>query len=93
MAGQRVPKERAARPVGRVHAQFEAKIGNLYETVRGRRVKLLRIQPATKECPDVMLGFGYLNEFDEVIRVGPHVDGFDMRERTACGLMVMVRRP
>lgn len=95
MAGQRVAKEQAAGragPAGRVHVQFEARIGNFYETVRGRRVKLLRIEPPNEDCPEAMLGFGYVDQFDKVIRLGPSVDGFDMRERMASKLMVRVER-
>ena len=97
MAGQRVPKEsaagRAAGPARQVHVQFEAKIGRLYLTRMGRVCKLLRVEPATKDRPDALLGFGYVDESNRVIRLGPSIDGFDMHERVASRLLTRVGAP
>ncbi len=96
MAGQRVSREAAAGralPTGRKVVQFEARIGYFYETIRGRRVKLLRIEPPTKDRADPLLGFGYVDEANRVIRIGPTVDGFDMEERIASKLLARVINP
>jgi hypothetical protein len=98
MAGQRVAKEqaagRAAGPAGRqVHAQFEAKIGRLFLTRMGRVCKLLRVEPPTKDRPDCLLGFGYVDLDNRVIRLGPSIDGFDMHERVASRLLTPVGKP
>ncbi len=97
MAGQRVSREAAAGragPAGRkVVVQFEARIGYFYETIKGRRVKLLRIEPPTKDRADPLLGFGYVDEANRVIRIGPTVDGFDMEERIASRLLTRVGQP
>lgn len=94
MAGQRVSKERAAGraagPARQVHVQFEAKIGRLYLTRMGRVCKLLRVEPSTKDRPDALLGFGYVDESNRVIRLGPSIDGFDMHERVASRLLTPV---
>ena len=89
MAGQRVSTQAA----GRKFVQFEARIGYFYETIRGRRVKLLRIEPPTKERADPLLGFGYVDDANQVIRIGPTVDGFDMEERIASRLLTRVVNP
>ena len=97
MAGQRVSREAAAgraSPAGRkVVVQFEARIGNLYLTRMGRVCKLLRIEPATADRPDRLLGFGYVDEHNVVLRQGPTVDGFDMHERVASRLLTRVGAP
>lgn len=96
MAGQRVAKEQAAGragPAGRVHVQFEARIGNLYLTRMGRVCKLLRIEPPSRDCPDSLLGFGYVDLDNRVIRMGPAIDGFDMLERVASKLLTRVGKP
>ena len=97
MAGQRVSKERAAGraagPASRQHVQFEARIGNLYLTRMGRVCKLLRVEPATKDRPDALLGFGYVDLDNRVIRLGPSIDGFDMHERVASRLLTPVGKP
>lgn len=93
MAGQRVSKEKAggrAPGPARQHVQFEAKIGRLYLTRMGRVCKLLRVEPATKDRPDALLGFGYVDLDNRVIRLGPSVDGFDMHERVASRLLTPV---
>lgn len=97
MAGQRVAKEqaagRAAGPTGRQHFLFEARIGTLYLTRMGRVCKLLRIEPPTRERADVLLGFGYVDLENKVIRLGPSIDGFDMNERVAARLLTRVGAP
>jgi hypothetical protein len=96
MAGQRVFTQAAAgraEPTGRQVLQFEARIGYFYETIRGRRVKLLRIEPPSKGRADPLLGFGYVDDANQVIRVGPTVDGFDMEERIASRLLTRVVNP
>jgi hypothetical protein len=96
MAGQRVSTQAAggrAAPTGRKVVQFEARIGYFYETIRGRRVKLLRIEPPSKGRADPLLGFGYVDDANQVIRVGPTVDGFDMEERVASRLLTRVVNP
>jgi len=96
MAGQRVSREAAAGragPAGRKVVQFEAHIGNLYLTRMGRVCKLLRIEPATADRPDRLLGFGYVDEHNVVLRQGPTVDGFDMHERVASRLLTRVGAP
>jgi hypothetical protein len=96
MAGQRVSREAAAGralPAGRKVVQFEARIGNLYLTRMGRVCKLLRIEPATADRPDRLLGFGYVDEHNVVLRQGPTVDGFDMHERVASRLLTRVGAP
>lgn len=96
MAGQRVSREAAAgraQGPGRQHVMFEARIGYFYETIRGRRVKLLRIEPPSKGRADPLLGFGYVDDANQVIRVGPTVDGFDMEERIASRLLTRVVNP
>jgi len=96
MAGQRVSREAAAGhalPTGRKVVQFEARIGNLYLTRMGRVCKLLRIEPATADRPDRLLGFGYVDEHNVVLRQGPTVDGFDMHERVASRLLTRVGAP
>ena len=96
MAGQRVSTQAAggrAAPTGRQVLQFEARIGYFYETIRGRRVKLLRIEPPSKGRADPLLGFGYVDDANQVIRVGPTVDGFDMEERIASRLLTRVVNP
>jgi hypothetical protein len=96
MAGQRVSREAAAGralPAGRKVVQFEARIGNLYLTRMGRVCKLLRIEPATADRPDRLLGFGYVDEHNVVLRQGPTVDGFDMHERVASRLLTRVGQP
>lgn len=96
MAGQRVSTEaaagRAAGP-GRVHSQFEARIGRLYVTRMGRVCKLLRVEPPTSDRPDSLLGFGYVDLQNKVIRQGPAIDGFDMHERVASRLLMPVGAP
>lgn len=96
MAGQRVSREAAAGrahgPV-RQHVQFQASIGTLYLTRMGRVCKLLRIEPPTKDRADCLLGFGYVDLDNKVIRLGPSVDGFDMHERVASGLLTRVGAP
>jgi hypothetical protein len=96
MAGQRVSREAAAGralPAGRKVVQFEARIGNLYLTRMGRVCKLLRIEPATADRADRLLGFGYVDEHNVVLRQGPAVDGFDMHERVASRLLTRVGQP
>jgi hypothetical protein len=96
MAGQRVSTQAAggrAAPTGRKIVQFEARIGYFYETISGRRVKLLRIEPPSKGRADPLLGFGYVDDANQVIRVGPTVDGFDMEERVASRLLTRVGAP
>ena len=97
MAGQRVTKEKAAGqaagPTGRQHFLFEARIGNLYLTRMGRVCKLLRIEPPTRDRADVLLGFGYVDLENKVIRLGPSIDGFDMNERVAARLLTPVGKP
>jgi len=96
MAGQRVSREAAAGralPNGRKVVQFEARIGNLYLTRMGRVCKLLRIEPATADRADRLLGFGYVDEHNVVLRQGPTVDGFDMHERVASRLLTRVGAP
>ena len=96
MAGQRVSKEKAAGragPAGRVHVQFEARIGNLYLTRMGRVCKLLRIEPPTADRAEPLLGFGYVDLQNKVMRIGPAVDGFDMHERVAARLLTRVGAP
>lgn len=96
MAGQRVSREAAAGralPTGRKVVQFEARIGTLYLTRMGRVCKLLRIEPATADRPDRLLGFGYVDEHNVVLRQGPTVDGFDMHERVASRLLTRVGQP
>ena len=96
MAGQRVFTQAAGGPclpTGRKVVQFEARIGYFYETIRGRRVKLLRIEPPSKGRADPLLGFGYVDDANQVIRVGPTVDGFDMEERVASRLLTRVVNP
>jgi hypothetical protein len=96
MAGQRVSREAAAGralPAGRKVVQFEARIGNLYLTRMGRVCKLLRIEPATADRADRLLGFGYVDEHNVVLRQGPAVDGFDMHERVASRLLTRVGAP
>jgi len=96
MAGQRVSREAAAGragPAGRKVVQFESRIGNLYLTRMGRVCKLLRIEPPTADRPDCLLGFGYVDEHNRVLRLGPSVDGFDMHERVASRLLTRVGAP
>jgi hypothetical protein len=96
MAGQRVSREAAAGralPTGRKVVQFESRIGNLYLTRMGRVCKLLRIEPPTADRPDCLLGFGYVDENNRVLRLGPSVDGFDMHERVASRLLTRVGAP
>ena len=96
MAGQRVSREAAggrAQGPGRQHVMFEARIGNFYVTIKGRKVKLLRIEPVTKNGGDRLLGFGYVDEQDRVIRLGPSIDGFDMHEGPASRLLTRVGAP
>jgi hypothetical protein len=96
MAGQRVSTQAAggrAAPTGRKVVQFEARIGYFYETIKGRRVKLLRIEPPAKDRADPLLGFGYVDDANQVIRIGPTVDGFDMEERVASRLLTRVVNP
>jgi hypothetical protein len=93
MAGQRVFTQAAAGragPTGRQVLQFEARIGYLYLTRMGRVCKLLRIEPPTADRPDSLLGFGYVDEHNRVLRIGATIDGFDMRERTASRLLTRV---
>jgi hypothetical protein len=70
--------------------QFEARIGNLYLTRMGRVCKLLRIEPPTSDRPDCLLGFGYVDDHNRVLRIGPSIDGFDMHERIASRLLTRV---
>ena len=96
MAGQRVSTQAAAgraAPTGRKVVQFEARIGNLYLTRMGRVCKLLRIEPPTADRPDSLLGFGYVDQDNRVVRIGATIDGFDMRERTASRLLTRVGAP
>jgi hypothetical protein len=96
MAGQRVSTQAAggrAAPTGRKVVQFEARIGNLYLTRMGRVCKLLRIEPPTKERADCLLGFGYVDDHNRVLRIGPSIDGFDMHERIASRLLTRVGAP
>ena len=96
MAGQRVFTQAAAGragPTGRQVLQFEARIGYLYLTRMGRVCKLLRIEPPTADRPDSLLGFGYVDEHNRVLRLGPSVDGFDMHERVASRLLTRVGAP
>lgn len=95
MAGQRVTAEAAAGRApgtapGRVDTQFEAKIGRLFLTRMGRMCKLLRVEPPTRDRPDSLLGFGYVDMEYRVIRVGATIDGFDMHERVASRLLTPV---
>ena len=93
MAGQRVSTQAAggrATPTGRKAVQFESRIGNLYLTRMGRVCKLLRIEPPTADRPDCLLGFGYVDEHNRVLRIGPSIDGFDMNERIASRLLTRV---
>lgn len=93
MAGQRVSTQAAggrATPTGRKVVQFESRIGNLYLTRMGRVCKLLRIEPPTADRPDCLLGFGYVDEHNRVLRIGPSIDGFDMHERIASRLLTRV---
>jgi hypothetical protein len=73
--------------------QFEARIGNLYLTRMGRVCKLLRIEPPTADRPDCLLGFGYVDEHNRVLRIGPSIDGFDMHERIASRLLTRIGQP
>jgi hypothetical protein len=96
MAGQRVSTQAAggrATPTGRQVLQFEARIGFLYLTRMGRVCKLLRIEPPTADRPDCLLGFGYVDQDNRVVRIGATIDGFDMRERTASRLLTRVGAP
>jgi hypothetical protein len=96
MAGQRVSTQAAggrATPTGRKVVQFEARIGNLYLTRMGRVCKLMRIEPPTADWPDSLLGFGYVDENNRVLRIGPSIDGFDMHERIASRLLTRVGAP
>ena len=97
MAGQRVSREaaagRAKGPALQQHVQFQARIGHLYLTRMGRVCKLLRIEPPTRDRADSLLGFGYVDEANRVIRLGPSVDGFDMHERVAARLLTRVGAP
>jgi hypothetical protein len=96
MAGQRVSTQAAggrAAPTGRKVVQFESRIGHLYLTRMGRVCKLLRIEPPTKDRADCLLGFGYVDEQNRVLRLGPSVDGFDMHERVASRLLTRVGAP
>lgn len=96
MAGQRVSKEKAggrAAVPARQHVQFEARIGNLYLTRMGRVCKLLRVEPPTADRAEALLGFGYVDLQNKVIRIGPSVDGFDMHERVAARLLTRVGAP
>ena len=96
MAGQRVFTQAAAGralPTGRQVLQFEARIGYLYLTRMGRVCKLLRIEPPTADRPDSLLGFGYVDENNRVLRIGATIDGFDMRERRASRLLTRVGAP
>jgi hypothetical protein len=96
MAGQRVFTPAAAGragPTGRQVLQFEARIGNLYLTRMGRVCKLLRIEPPTADRPDSLLGFGYVDDHNRVLRIGPSIDGFDMHERIASRLLTRVGAP
>jgi hypothetical protein len=93
MAGQRVFTQAAAGralPTGRQVLQFEARIGFLYLTRMGRVCKLLRIEPPTADRPDSLLGFGYVDQDNRVLRIGATIGGFDMRERTASRLLTRV---
>lgn len=96
MAGQRVSREAAAaraKGPAQQHVQFQARIGHLYLTRMGRVCKLLRIEPPTRDRADSLLGFGYVDEANRVIRLGPSVDGFDMHERVAARLLTRVGAP
>lgn len=96
MAGQRVSTQAAgglALSTGRKVVQFESRIGNLYLTRMGRVCKLLRIEPPTADRPDCLLGFGYVDQDNRVLRTGPSVDGFDMHERVASRLLTSVGAP
>ena len=96
MAGQRVSREAAAGRAlhaGRQLGQFEACIGNLYLTRMGRVCKLLRIEPPTADRADPLLGFGYVDQHNRVLRVGPSIDGFDMHARIAGRLLTRVGAP
>jgi hypothetical protein len=73
--------------------QFEARIGFLYLTRMGRVCKLLRIEPPTSDRPDCLLGFGYVDDHNRVLRIGPSIDGFDMHERIASRLLTRVGAP
>jgi hypothetical protein len=73
--------------------QFEARIGNLYLTRMGRVCKLLRIEPPTADRPDCLLGFGYVDQDNRVLRIGPSIDGFDMHERIASRLLTRIGQP
>ena len=96
MAGQRVSTQAAggrAALTGRKVVQFEARIGNLYLTRMGRVCKLMRIEPPTSDRPDSLLGFGYVDQDNRVLRLGPAIDGFDMNERVASRLLTRVGAP
>lgn len=96
MAGHRVSREAAggrAQGPGRQHVMFEARIGNLYLTRMGRVCKLLRIEPPTRDRADCLLGFGYVDLENKVIRLGPSIDGFDMNEGVAARLLTRVGAP
>ena len=96
MAGQRVSTQAAggrAWPTGRKVVQYESRIGNLYLTRMGRVCKLLRIEPPTSDRPDCLLGFGYVDEHNRVLRIGPSIDGFDMHERIASRLLTRIGQP
>lgn len=96
MAGQRVSREAAAgraKAPAQQHVQFQARIGHLYLTRMGRVCKLLRIEAPTRDRADSLLGFGYVDEANRVIRLGPSVDGFDMHERVAARLLTRVGAP
>jgi len=89
MAGQRVSTQAAggrAAPTGRKVVQFEARIGNLYLTRMG-------LEPPTADRPDCLLGFGYVDDHNRVLRIGPSIDGFDMHERIASRLLTRVGAP
>jgi hypothetical protein len=58
-----------------------------------RVCKLLRIEPPTADRPDSLLGFGYVDEQNRVLRIGATIDGFDMKERTASRLLTRVGSP
>jgi hypothetical protein len=96
MAGQRVTREAAgckAKAPAQKHLQFQARVGHLYLTRMGRVCKLLRIEPPTRDRADCLLGFGYVDLENRVIRVGPSIDGFDMHERVASRLLTRVGAP
>ena len=75
---------------GRRVLQFHSTVGCLYLTRLGRVARLMSVDPCPEGGPDPVLSFGYVDENDEVIRRGPTVEGFEMREGLAARLLTRV---